>query len=130
MNQASLNSTPAPSSWQAKLKGAFMLFRVLAVLVWAFNAGLISNAAAVADGHPLRVIVFVFVLLIAALVQGYPAHIVNEIYDWQSGADRPRMAAGEKSQPSPVAAKLLRRGCSPSLICGGCFISPPLPLLH
>jgi 1,4-dihydroxy-2-naphthoate octaprenyltransferase len=78
--------------WQAKLKGAFMLFRVLAVLVWAFNAGLISTAAAAADGLAVNFAVFAFVLLIAAVVQGYPAHIVNEIYDWQSGADRPAVA--------------------------------------
>lgn len=110
MNQASLHSIPTPGSWQAKVKGAFMLFRVLAVLVWAFNAGLISNAAAVADGYPLRFTVFVFVLLIAALVQGYPAHIVNEIYDWQSGADRPLGTAGEKKSAVAGGSKVIAAG--------------------
>jgi 1,4-dihydroxy-2-naphthoate octaprenyltransferase len=75
-------------TWQAKLKGAFMLFRILAVCVWAFSVGMVSNAAAVADGFSVNFAVFAFVLFTAALVQGYPAHIVNEIYDWKSGADR------------------------------------------
>ncbi len=74
-----------------------MLFRILAVLVWAFNAGIISNAAAAADGFALNFAVLVFVLLIAAVVQGYPAHIVNEIYDWQSGADRPAAVASRNT---------------------------------
>jgi len=76
-----------------------MLFRVLAVLVWAFNASLVSNAAAALDGFAIDPIVFAFVLLISALVQGYPAHIVNEIYDWQSGADRATLpnASGRKN---------------------------------
>jgi len=87
-----------------------MLFRVLAVLVWAFNAGLISNAAAVADGFPLRFSVFVFVLLIAALVQGYPAHIVNEIYDWQSGADRAAPTADSKNKTVAGGSKVIAAG--------------------
>jgi len=109
MDQASAAAIFFKNSWQAKLKGAFMLFRVLAVLVWAFNAGLISNAAAVADGYPLRISVFIFVLLIAALVQGYPAHIVNEIYDWQSGADR-ATPADSNSKPVAGGSKVIAAG--------------------
>jgi 1,4-dihydroxy-2-naphthoate octaprenyltransferase len=112
MYQTNDASTLHINSWQAKLKGAFMLFRVLAVLVWAFNAALISNAAAVDDGHPLHFSIFIFVLFIAALVQGYPAHIVNEIYDWQSGADRARapLTADSKSQPAAGGSKVIAAG--------------------
>ncbi len=97
MQQTPIRSPFSLKPWQAKLKGAFMLFRVLAVLVWAFNAGLISNAAAAADGFAIDFVVLAFVLLIAAVVQGYPAHIVNEIYDWQSGADRAGIAAASSN---------------------------------
>lgn len=103
MHEARIQPAFVLKPWQAKLKGAFMLFRVLAVLVWAFNAGIISNAAAAADGFAVNFVVLVFVLLIAAVVQGYPAHIVNEIYDWQSGADRPGVAASTASKQKTVA---------------------------
>jgi 1,4-dihydroxy-2-naphthoate octaprenyltransferase len=106
MHQANIISPWNLKPWQAKVKGAFMLFRVLAVFVWAFHAGMVSNAAAALDGFAISPAIFVFVLMTAALVQGYPAHIVNEIYDWQSGADQPSRLHSvatqhtrEKSQP-------------------------------
>ncbi len=96
------------TSWRAKLKGIFMLFRVLAVMVWACTAGIIATAAVAFDGHEIDWAIFAFVLLMAALVQGYPAHIINEIFDWQSGSDRPETPSGgeparEKSTRQPLA---------------------------
>ncbi len=66
-----------------------MLFRILAVMVWACTAATIATAAAGLNGAEINWLVFAFVVLMAALVQGYPAHIINEIYDWQSGSDQP-----------------------------------------
>lgn len=74
--------------WRAKVKGLFMLFRVLAVMVWACTVSIVATAAVALNGKDINWIVFAFVLLMAALVQGYPAHTINEIYDWQSGSDR------------------------------------------
>jgi len=103
--------------WRAKLKGMFMLFRILAVLVWACTAGTVATAAAVLDGQAVELSVFAFVLLMAALVQGYPAHIINEIYDWQSGSDRPLDLPGERRtgsrdarRPAAGGSKVLAAG--------------------
>lgn len=76
-----------------------MLFRVLAVMVWACTASTIATAAAALNGREVDWRVFAFVVLMAALVQGYPAHIINEIYDWQSGSDRPTtVGTGDRSR--------------------------------
>jgi len=85
-----------------------MLFRVLAVMVWAFTAGTIATAAVAFNGLEVDWNVFAFVLLMAALVQGYPAHIINEIFDWQSGSDRPALSEpstdeGQRSGRRPIA---------------------------
>ncbi len=64
-----------------------MLFRVLPVLVWSFAGSLVGTALAVYAGFPLSWRAFLLVLAIAALVQGYPTHIINEIVDCKSGAD-------------------------------------------
>jgi 1,4-dihydroxy-2-naphthoate octaprenyltransferase len=77
------------STWRVKLKGMFMLFRILAVMVWACTAATVATAAAGLNGAEIDWPVFGFVVLMGALVQGYPAHIINEIYDWQSGSDQP-----------------------------------------
>lgn len=71
-----------------------MLFRILAVMIWACTAATIATAAAALNGTPIDWQLFAFVVLMAALLQGYLAHIINEIYDWQSGSDRPMPANG------------------------------------
>lgn len=82
-------------------KAWFMIFRILAVLVWAVMTVLLSSAIAVYETGRIDWINFFLVMLIASLTQGYPAHIVNEIIDWQSGADRFKKL-GEKSGGSKV----------------------------
>jgi 1,4-dihydroxy-2-naphthoate octaprenyltransferase len=84
-----------------KLKGYFMLFRILPVLVWTGTASLVAGALVVTTGHPVDWRLFGFVVAVAALIQGYPTHIVNEIYDWRSGAD-PRTLGERKSGGSKV----------------------------
>jgi 1,4-dihydroxy-2-naphthoate octaprenyltransferase len=114
MDRAASRPALSLKPWQVKLKGAFMLFRILAVFVWAFHAGMISTAAAALDGFAVNFAVFVFVLVAAALVQGYPAHIVNEIFDWQSGADRAsgkwQVASGRGSKPFSGGSKVIAAG--------------------
>lgn len=83
-----------------KLKGYFMLFRILPVMVWSVTGSLIGTAAARLDTLEVDWLAFGLVLSVAALVQGYPTHIINEIYDWKSGADgralRPNKSGGSK----------------------------------
>lgn len=69
-------------------KAWFMIFRILAVIVWAVLTVMMSAAVAYMDTGRIDWINFFLTLGIASLVQGFPAHIVNEIYDWRSGADR------------------------------------------
>lgn len=95
--------------WRAKLKGIFMLFRILAVMVWACTAGTIATAAVALNDMKIDWRIFAFVLLMAALVQGYPAHIINEIYDWQSGSDRALLGIG-KPAPPKVGRQVLAGG--------------------
>ena len=84
-----------------------MLFRILPVMVWSFTGSLVGTALAVFAGYEINWPAFLLVLTISALIQGYPTHIINEIYDWKSGADR-REPHGQKSGGSKVLqAKLL-----------------------
>lgn len=71
----------------AKPKAWFMVFRVLPVMVWSGMAATCGLAIARMEGVPLNWTSFILVAIVTALVQGFPAHIINEIYDWQSGAD-------------------------------------------
>ncbi len=74
----------------ARAKAWFMIFRIQAVLVWAVATVVVGSAAAIDPDHPIDWINFFLCVTIASIVQGFPAHIVNEITDWTSGADRPR----------------------------------------
>jgi len=85
----------------APAKAWFMIFRVQAVLVWAVMSVTLSAALAYLDMGQIHWTNFFLTMAIASVVQGYPAHIVNEIIDWQSGADRVRKL-GEKSGGSKV----------------------------
>jgi 1,4-dihydroxy-2-naphthoate octaprenyltransferase len=112
-----LSSKSSMTTWRAKFKGMFMLFRILAVMVWACTAAIIASAAAALNGYPIDWPVFAFVVLMAALVQGYPAHIINEIYDWQSGSDRllpsassPDDGASAKRRPITGGSKVIMSG--------------------
>ena len=84
-----------------------MLFRILPVMVWSLTGSLVGTALAVFAGYEINWPAFLLVLTISALIQGYPTHIINEIYDWKSGADRPD-PHGQKSGGSKVLqARLL-----------------------
>ena len=84
-----------------------MLFRILPVMVWSLTGSLVGTAVAVFAGYEINWPAFLLVLTISALIQGYPTHIINEIYDWKSGADRPELH-GQKSGGSKVLqARLL-----------------------
>lgn len=87
-----------------------MLFRILPVMVWSFTGTLIGTSLAILDGHEIKWLPFLLVLTISSLIQGYPTHIVNEIFDWKSGADSHDLR-GKKSGGSKVMqARLLSMG--------------------
>ena len=77
-------------------KAWFMIFRILAVLVWAVMTVLLSSAIVFYETGRIEWLNLFLVIAIASLVQGFPAHIVNEIVDWKSGADQFKKL-GEKS---------------------------------
>ncbi|KAB2881221.1 prenyltransferase [bacterium] len=83
------------------IKAWFMIFRILAVVVWAVMTVLLSSAVVFYETGRIDWINFFLVLAIASITQGFPAHIINEIFDWKSGADRYRKI-GEKSGGSKV----------------------------
>jgi 1,4-dihydroxy-2-naphthoate octaprenyltransferase len=82
-------------------KAWFMIFRILAVLVWAVMTVLLSSAVVFYETGRIDWLNFILVMAIASITQGFPAHIINEIYDWQSGADQYKKI-GEKSGGSKV----------------------------
>ncbi len=89
-----MNSLARPKAW-------FMIFRIQAVFVWAVLTVVVGTAVAARTTGEVNWIHFFLCILIASAVQGFPAHIVNEIVDWRSGADRPRE---QKSGGSKVLA--------------------------
>ncbi|MFQ5771683.1 MAG: prenyltransferase, partial [bacterium] len=90
-----------------KIKGYFMLFRILPVLVWSFTGTLVGTALAVLHNSEINWLAFLLVLTISALVQGYPTHIINEIMDWKSGADSHELQAKKVGGSKVLQAKLL-----------------------
>lgn len=91
-----------------KLKGYFMLFRILPVMVWSFTGTLVGTALAVMDIHEIKWMPFLLVLMISSLVQGYPTHIINEIFDWKSGADSRELREKKSGGSKVMQAKLLK----------------------
>jgi 1,4-dihydroxy-2-naphthoate octaprenyltransferase len=90
-----------------KIKGYFMLFRILPVMVWSFNGTLVGMSLAVLDSHEIKWLPFFLVLAIAALIQGYPTHIINEIFDWKSGADSRELRAQKSGGSKVLQTRLL-----------------------
>lgn len=78
-----MNAWARPKAW-------FMIFRIQAVIVWAVATVTIGSAWAYRWTERMDWINFLLCMLVASIVQGFPAHIVNEITDWKTGADRPR----------------------------------------
>ena len=90
-----------------KLKGYFMLFRLLPVLVWSFTGTLVGTSLAVLETDEIIWIPFLLVLATSAMVQGYPTHILNEIFDWKSGADSRELGEKKSGGSKVLQAKLL-----------------------
>ncbi|MCG8605455.1 prenyltransferase [bacterium] len=84
-----------------------MLFRILPVMVWSFTGALVGTALAALDGHEVTWAPFTLVLVISALIQGYPTHILNEIFDWKSGADSRDLRSGKSGGSKVLQAELL-----------------------
>ncbi len=84
-----------------------MLFRILPVMVWALTGTLIGTATALFEGVKINWLAFSLVLTISALVQGYPTHIINEIFDWKSGADGKTLGDKKSGGSKVIQAGLL-----------------------
>ncbi|MFQ5639476.1 MAG: prenyltransferase [bacterium] len=84
-----------------KAKAWFMVFRVLPVLVWAVVATIFGAAISALETDGINWTNLLLVMGMTALIQGFPTHIINEIYDWKSGADQFRKLR-EKSGGSKV----------------------------
>jgi len=92
---------PSVSDRFARPKAWFMIYRILAVLLWAQTVVVMGSASALHLTGKFELLNFFLVFAIASLVQGFPAHTLNEIFDWQSGADRYKRL-GQKSGGSKV----------------------------
>lgn len=84
-----------------------MLFRILPVLVWSFVGTLIGTSLAVLEKHEIIWLPFLLVLSISALVQGYPTHVLNEIFDWKSEADSKELPKKKSGGSKVLQARLL-----------------------
>lgn len=85
----------------APFKAWVMIFRVQAVMVWAILTVSVSTAWAGLEGVSINWVNMLLTAAIASITQGFPAHIVNEIYDWKSGTDK-AFASGKISGGSKV----------------------------
>lgn len=82
---------------QAKLKGWFLEFRLIPVLLWSYTSVVLGTALAWWERGAFDPLLFVVSLSLAGLVQGWVTHSINEIFDWRSGTDRdgrPRALSG------------------------------------
>jgi len=77
------------TAW-ARPKAWFMIFRIQAVMVWAVATVAVGTAFAYHFRGTIDWVNLFLCVTIASIVQGFPAHIVNEVTDWDSGADRVR----------------------------------------
>ncbi len=80
-----------------RLRGVFLEFRLIPVLLWSYTAVTLGTAIASWERGVLDWRLYLTTLAIAVLVQGFETHAVNEIYDWRSGTDRvvvPRVLSG------------------------------------
>lgn len=92
---------------RSKIKGYFMLFRILPVMVWSFTGTIVGTALAAFAGYEINWLAFLLVLTTSALIQGYPTHIINEIYDWQSGTDSHELHHHKSGGSKVLQARLL-----------------------
>lgn len=84
-------------AWGRAALGIFLEFRPIPVLLWSYTAVALGTALAAAESGSVDGTWFAVAMALAALVQGWETHAVNEIFDWRSGTDRdasPRALSG------------------------------------
>jgi len=69
-------------------KGWFLEFRLIPVLLWSYTSVALGTAMAFAERRVFDPGFLAVAMGLAALIQGWVTHAVNEIYDWRSGTDR------------------------------------------
>ena len=83
--------------WAQDLKGWFLEFRLIPVLLWSYTSVVLGTALAWWERGTFDPWLLAVALALAGLVQGWVTHSINEIYDWRSGTDRdgrPRALSG------------------------------------
>lgn len=73
---------------RGKVKGWFLEFRLIPVLLWSYTAVALGTALAVHSTGGVDIPSFAVALGLGGLIQGWTTHAINEIYDWRSGTDR------------------------------------------
>ncbi len=84
-------------SFHRKALGWFLEFRLIPVLLWSYTSVILGTALAWWERGVFDPGLLVVAMALAALVQGWVTHAINEIYDWRSGTDqdgRPRALSG------------------------------------
>ncbi len=84
-------------AFDRKLRGWFLEFRLIPVLLWSYTSVVLGTALAFWEHGTFDLVLFGVALALAGLVQGWVTHSVNEIFDWRSGTDRdgrPRALSG------------------------------------
>jgi 1,4-dihydroxy-2-naphthoate octaprenyltransferase len=84
-------------SLRSRLLGWFLEFRLIPVLLWSFTSVALGTALAVWERGTFDPWLLALAMALAALVQGWVTHAINEIFDWRSGTDRdgrPRALSG------------------------------------
>src|SRR5213594_4845859 len=80
-----LAAIPPGPRWRRTVKGWFLEFRLIPVLLWSYTAVALGTAIASYEHGVLDWTLYLITLAVAMLVQGFETHAVNEIYDWKSG---------------------------------------------
>lgn len=69
------------------LQGLWVLLRPVPVLAWSGGACLMAVGLVWRGGSPIAMAPLVRLILVAGLIQGWLAHSLNDLTDWQSGTD-------------------------------------------
>lgn len=80
-----------------KLKGWFLEFRLIPVLLWSYTSVVLGTALAWWERGTFDLGFLLVAMALAGLVQGWVTHSINDIYDWRSGTDgdgHPRALSG------------------------------------
>lgn len=93
-----------------KLKGLWMLLRVIPVVSWSFSGVLLGVSVVIhhLGQKEINLFNFFLVLISTVLLQGIIAHAYNDLIDWETGTDRYSpgiLSGGSKVLPQQMMRK-------------------------